>query len=166
MLFSLFAQGFLFLHEDLIFLHTVFQGSNWTEDCRCLRALVGVAEAPGTVTRCLDLERQTTEGRKGLNTGILILPSQLLIKRCEGGQQLNEAQFPSKENPKKQGRGILAVPALFIIRLYIPILFCSIHSILMMRVLTRWCLMSHKSQNVQQLTDASMPVHQSTISKR
>ena len=74
MFFPLFARGFFFLHE-------VFQGSNWTEDGRCLRALVGVAEAPGTVTRCLDLERQTTEGRKGLNTGILILPSLLLIKQ-------------------------------------------------------------------------------------
>ena len=80
MLFSLFAQGFLFLHEDFF-----FEGSSWTEDGRCWRALVGVAEASGTVTRCLDLERKTTEGRRGLNKGILILPSLLLIKQRQGG---------------------------------------------------------------------------------
>ena len=148
------------------FLEEVFQGSSWTEGGHCLRALVGVAEAPGTVTRCLDLQRKTTEGRKGAKHRNTNSPLSAFDQAVRGEQQLNEALFSYNGNAKQQGRGILPITALFIIWFYKPILFCSIHSILMMRVLTRWCLMSHKSQNVQQLTDASMPVHQSTISKR
>ena len=63
--------------------------SSWTEDGRCLRALVGVAEAPGTVTRCLDLERKTTEGRKGAKHRNTNFPLSAFDQAVSGGNNVS-----------------------------------------------------------------------------